>query len=134
MFNLKSLGGILITALKWAVVWGLAGAAAAALATVIEPDTGHIPRHLVPLMVGVPSAAFGCLAGLLFAAVMAPVRIRDLVGLTGRVILGGFIGGTVGILFMNLLAHSVLTVILAAFLGAVLGGRVAKSGTSLQKK
>lgn len=134
MFNLKSFGRILITALKWAIVWGLAGAATGVVATMIEPDTGHIPRHLVPLMVGVPSAAFGGLAGLILASVMTPAHIGDFVGLRGRVVLGGIIGGTAGIVFMNLLAHSVITIILAALLGAVLAARFAKSEAFRENK
>jgi len=48
MFSQKVLRRILMTTLKWAAVWALAGAAMGVVATLIEPDTGHIPRHLVP--------------------------------------------------------------------------------------
>jgi hypothetical protein len=40
MSSPKVLGRILTTALKWAVVWALAGAAMGVVATLIEPDTG----------------------------------------------------------------------------------------------
>ncbi len=127
MFNLKTLGRILVATVTWAVVWGLVGAAAGAVATVIEPDTGHIPRNLVPLMMGVPSAVFGAIAGLIFASVMAPVRISSLLGPKGRMLLGGAVGATVGIIFMNLFAHSVISILLAALLGGSLAARFARS-------
>lgn len=128
MFNLKLLGSILVTALKWGIVWGLAGAAVGAVTTLIEPDTGHIPRNLVPLMIGVPSAIFGAVAGLVFASVVAPFpQISTFLGAKGRVVLGGAVGGAAGIVFMNLLAHSVVTVFSGALLGAALGARFIKS-------
>jgi hypothetical protein len=134
MFSLKTLGRILITTVIWAVVWGLVGAAVGAVATVIQPDTGHIPRNLVPLMIGVPSGVFGAIAGLIFASVMAPVRISSLVGLKGRIFLGTVVGATAGIVFMNLLAPSVLTVFLAALLGGVLAVRFVRSKALDEKK
>jgi hypothetical protein len=84
MFSQKVLGRILMTTLTWAVVWALAGAAMGVVATLIEPDTGHIPRHLVPVMIAVPSAAFGAVAGLIFASVMASVNITVSLGPKGR--------------------------------------------------
>jgi hypothetical protein len=134
MFNLKVLNRILITTLKWAIVWGLAGAAMGVVATLIEPDTGHIPRKLVPVMIGLPSAAFGAVAGLLFASVLVPAHISASLGPTGRVVLGGVVGGAVGMIFMNLLAHSVVTVLLAAFLGAALAARFARPESLAEKK
>ncbi len=134
MFNLKTLGRILITTVTWAVVWGLVGAAVGAVSTVVEPDTGHIPRNLVPLMMGVPSAVFGAIAGLIFASVMAPVRISSLLGPKGRMFLGAAVGATAGIVFMNLLAHSVITILLAAFLGGALAARFARSEALAEKK
>jgi len=127
MFNLKTLGRILITTVTWAVVWGLVGAAVGAVATVIEPDTGHIPRNLVPLMMGVPSAVFGAIAGLIFASVMARAHISSLLGPKGRMFLCGSLVATVGIIFMNLFAHSVITILLAALLGGALAVRFARS-------
>ncbi len=134
MFNLKTLGRILITAGTWAVVWGLVGAAVGAVSTVVEPDTGHIPRNLVPLMMGVPSAVFGAIAGLIFASVMAPVRISSLLGPKGRMFLGAAVGATAGIVFMNLLAHSFITILLAAFLGGALAARFTRSEPVAEKK
>jgi hypothetical protein len=134
MFNLKTLARILTTTLKWAIVWGLVGAAMGAVATIVEPDTGHIPRNLVPLMIGLPSAVFGAIAGLLFASVMTPVHVSAFLGLKGRVVLGAIVGATAGIVFMNLLAHSVVTILLAAFLGGALAARFAKSEALAEKK
>ena len=134
MFNPKALGRILITAFKWAIVWGLVGAAMGVLATTLEPDTGHIPRNLVPLMMAVPSAVFGAIAGLIFASVLTAVHVSDFLGPRGRVVLGTVIGATAGIVFMNLLAHSVITIILAAFLGAALAARFARSEAPAEKK
>lgn len=134
MFNLKTLARILTTTLKWAIVWGLVGAAMGAVATIVEPDTGHIPRNLVPLMIGLPSAVFGAIAGLLFASVMTPVHVGALLGLKGRVVLGAIVGATAGIVFMNLLAHSVVTIPLAAFLGGALAARFARSKALPEKE
>ena len=92
MSSLKVLGRILTTALKWAAVWALAGASMGVVVTLIEPDTGHIPRHLIPLMIAVPSAAFGAVAGLIFASVVAPVKIHVSLGPKGRALPGGVIG------------------------------------------
>jgi len=127
MFNLKTLGGILVTSLRWAIVWGLVGAAMGAVATIVQPDTGHIPRNLVPVMIGLPSSLFGAIAGLIFAFVMTPTQIGTFLGLKGRVALGAVVGATAGIVFMNLLAHSVLTIGLAALLGGALAARFVKS-------
>jgi hypothetical protein len=91
--------------------------------TLIDPDTGHIPRAMVPLMIGVPSAVFGALAGLLFALVVVPAGIRIPLGATGRTLLGATVGGIAGVVFMNILAHSIVTVALASLLGAALGAR-----------
>jgi hypothetical protein len=74
-------------------------------------------------MIGVPSAAFGALAGLLFALVVVPADIRIPLGTTGRTLLGATVGGIVGLVFMNILAHSIVTVGLAALLGSALGAR-----------
>jgi len=134
MFSLKVLGRILTTALKWAVVWALAGAAMGVVATLIEPDTGHIPHNLIPLMMGVPSAIFGAIAGLIFASVMTPVRISSLLGLKGRMFLGSAVGAIAGIVFMNLLAHSVITILLAAFLGGALAARFTRPEVPAENK
>jgi hypothetical protein len=134
MFNLKVLGRILMTAFKWAAVWALAGAAMGVVATLIEPDTGHIPRHLVPLMIAVPSAAFGAIAGLIFASVVAPGNISVSLGPKGRTLLGSVIGGLTGLVFMNLLTHSVVAVLFAAILGALLAIRFTRLETTVEKE
>ncbi|SRR6266481_2165600 len=134
MFSQKVMGRILMMTLKWAAAWALAGAAMGVVATLIEPDTGHIPRHLVPVMIAVPSAAFGAVAGLIFASVVASVNISVSLGPKGRTLLGSVIGGLTGLVFMNLLAHSVLTVLSAALLGALLAIRFTKPETPVEKK
>jgi len=123
MAILPIIGKVVRTTGIWALLWGLTGAAAGAVMTLIDPDTGHIPRAMVPLMIGGPSAVFGALAGLLFALVVVPAGIRVPLGTTGRTLLGATVGGIVGIVFMNILAHSIVTVALAALLGAALGAR-----------
>jgi hypothetical protein len=42
---------------------GLATAAMGILAVVFHPDTGHVPRYAVPLMLGIPGFILGLLAG-----------------------------------------------------------------------
>lgn len=133
MFNLKVIARVLLTGLTWAIVWGLAGAAMGVVATLVEPDTGHIPRNLVPVMIGLPSAAFGAVAGLLFASVLVPVKISASLGSTGRVVLGAVVGGAIGMIFMNVLAHSLVAVLLAAFLGATLAARFARPESLAEK-
>jgi hypothetical protein len=127
MANLKSLPNVFLTAVKWAVVWGLFGAAIGAVATIIEPDTGHIPRNRVPLLIGLPSAVFGAIAGLIYGVLMMPARVSDVLGAKGRVTLGAVIGAAAGIVLMNLFAHSFWAVILAALLGGVLAASAARS-------
>ena len=63
-------------------------------------DTGHVPHRLVPVMIDVPSAALGAIAGLNFASVMAPANINVLVGPKGRALLGGILGDAIGQVFM----------------------------------
>lgn len=134
MFNLRTVGRILIATATWAVVWGLVGAAVGVISTVIEPDTGHIPRNLVPLMIGVPSAVFGAIAGLVFASLMAPARLSSFLGPKGRMLFGCAVGATAGIVFMNVLAHSAITIVLAAFLGGALAARFGRSEALTEKK
>lgn len=132
MFGLKALGRILIISVWWAVVWGLTGAAMGVVTTLMEPDTGHIPRSLVPIMFGLPSAAFGAVAGMPFACVLASANINTSLGPIGRVILGGVVGAGAGMIFMNHLAHSIVAVLLSAFLGATLAIRFARAETPAQ--
>ena len=53
MPSLKALARTLFTALQWALAWGLTGAAAGVVMILVEPDTGHIGRSFVPIMVGI---------------------------------------------------------------------------------
>ncbi|MDP9337888.1 MAG: hypothetical protein M3P45_03365 [Acidobacteriota bacterium] len=131
MLKLKTVGKILLTALQWAVLWGLVGATAGVVATIVEPDTGHIDPKFVPIMIGVPSAAFGALAGLVFASMVVPSNIRFL-GPKGRVVIGGVVCAAVGAIFMNVLAHSAIAILLAAFLGAALAARFVKPDSPVE--
>jgi chromate transport protein ChrA len=83
-------------------------------------------------MIGLPSAVCGAIAGLIFASVMTPIQVGAYLGLKGRVALGTIVGATAGIVFMNLLAHSVLTIFLAAFLGGALAARFVRSEATYQ--
>jgi hypothetical protein len=120
MVDPKSISRILTTTVTWAVVWGLAGAAMGVVMIVISPATGHIARPMVPVIVGIPSAAFGAIAGCLFACIMSAESVSRALGRWGRSVLGLIMGGAAGVVFMDLLAHSIVTVVLAALLGAVL--------------
>jgi hypothetical protein len=77
MATLQIIGKVVRTTGIWALLWGLTGAAVGAVMTLIDPDTGHIPRTMVLLMIGVPSAVFGALAGLLFALVVVPAAFAS---------------------------------------------------------
>ena len=107
----------------WAVLWGLTGAAAGAVMTVIEPDTGHISHSLVPFMIGIPSAVFGAAAGLVFVLIALLADIRSPLSITGKTLLGGSVGAIVGVVFMIVLAHTFVTVVLTTLMGAGLGSR-----------
>jgi hypothetical protein len=96
---------------------------------IVEPDTGHVPRHWVPVMVGMPSAVFGALAGIVFGAVATSAGLGAPFGPIGRSVVGAAVGGSVGVVFMSLLAHSFLTILLATGLSAYLGFRYTKART-----
>lgn len=81
-------------------------------------------------MIAVPSAAFGAVAGLIFASVVTPVNISASLGPKGRTLIGAMIGAATGMVFMNLLAHSIVTVLLGAGLGALLAFRFARPEAS----
>lgn len=134
MTTLQIIGKVVRTTGIWALLWGLTGAAAGAILTLIDPDTGHIPRAMVPLMIGVSSAVLGALAGLLFALIVVPAGIRIPLGTTGRTLLGATVGGIVGIVFMNILAHSIVTIALASLLGAALGARFTRPASLAASK
>ncbi len=85
-------------------------------------------------MIGVPSAVFEALAGLVFALIVVPAGIRIPLGTTGRTLLGATVGGIVSIVFMNILAHSIVTVALAAVLGAALGARFTRPASLAASK
>ena len=105
---------------KWAVAWGIVGALARLVSILVDPDTGHIPNYDVPLMIGVPSAAFGALAGLMFASLSYSVRRKNPTS-ANRALLGAAVAGAAGFAFMKVLAHSILVIPITALLGSVLG-------------
>lgn len=104
----------------WSLVWGIAGAAVGIIITFFQPDTGHIPVNKIPLLVGVPSAAFGLCAGLLYGILAVALGLELRIGARGRLILGACVGGAAGVVFMRVLAHSYLTVLVATVLGMLL--------------
>jgi hypothetical protein len=77
-------------------------------------------------MIGFPSAVFGAIGGLVYAALIMPARVTDLLGVKGRVVLGAIVGAAAGIVLTNLFAHSIWAVILAALLGAALAASAAR--------
>ena len=121
----KSLARILLTMTEWAAFWGIVGAAFAAVATVIQPDTGHIPREKVPLMIGVPSAMLGSVVGLVFACTAEAFHEKNLMGNKVRAVVLGILSACSAVVIMNVLAPSLLSVIPAGFIGGVLTFRYA---------
>jgi hypothetical protein len=117
---LRKLGVIFLTAAIWSLAWGIAGAVAGAVMTVFHPDTGHIPADKIPLLIGLPSALFGSIGGLLYSSLAAALGAETRSGMKVRTILGAGIGGIAGLIFMKLLAHSYLTILVAVLLGALL--------------
>jgi hypothetical protein len=77
---------------------------------------------------------FGAVTGLLLALIVVPAGIRIPLGTTGRTLVGATVGGIVGIVFMNILAHSIVTVALAALLGAALGARFTRPASLAASK
>jgi hypothetical protein len=133
---LKVFWRILVTTILWAVVCGLSGAVLAVVVTITEPDTGHIPREFVPLMVGVPTAALGALGGIICGFALTRAHADDLLGFRGRKVIGGYVGGAAAIICVSILVPSFIAVIPAGFLGAVTGARLVKwamSGGNRQK-
>ncbi|HEV2697659.1 MAG TPA: hypothetical protein VGU90_06675, partial [Terriglobales bacterium] len=98
MLSLKSLSHILLATIQWMLFWGLVAAAFVAIVTTIQPDTGHVPRAEVPLMIGVPSAILGGIVGLIFACLMEASHQRNFLGRTVRVFVVGIMGTSAGII------------------------------------
>lgn len=107
-------------AAMWAFAWGITGAMIGAVITIFQPDTGHIPSNMVPIMVGVPSAAVGLGAGLLYGTLAVAFGMEVRLGKRGRTILGAAVGCAAGVVFMRVLAHSYLTVVVTVLLGVFL--------------
>ena len=124
---------ILWIALIWAVTWGLTGAAAGAVLTVFHPDTGHIPADKIPVFIGVPSAVFGLVAGLLYGLIAVGLGIEASLGSKGRTLIGAGVGCAAGLVYMRIFAHHYLTVLLAAIVGALLAIAIFRA-TSAQRK
>jgi hypothetical protein len=117
---IRKLYRICLIAVMWTVAWGISGAAIGAIVTVFHSDTGHIPSEQIPILIGVPSAAFGLAAGLLYGALAVAFGAEVSLGTKGRTILGAGVGCVAGIVFMRVLAHSYLTILVAVLLGILL--------------
>lgn len=116
---------VLFTVLRWSAIWGLAGGVMGLVAILVEPDTGHIPRHLVPIMIGVPALLLGAIAGLLFALVTVPANTSSPMAGKGRILFGAFVGAMAGLALMYIFSHSFYTIPIAALLGGALAARTA---------
>lgn len=106
-----------VITIRWAVAWGLAGVGSGWFMTILQPDTGHVPRGLVLLMITLPSMLFGGSAGVIFAMLTRPCQTTPIASAKRRVVLGGTVSGAVGVVFMVLWAHSIVTLILSTILG-----------------
>ena len=113
------------TSLSWALVGGFATAAMGLLALVFNPDTGHVPRYAVPVMLGIPGFLLGLLAGAAFSCLTIAVHETYGTRLGERMLLGAAIGAvagqTIGWAFSQGQLTSVMTIIIGAWLAAVLG-------------
>ena len=122
---LQSLWRVTRTALSWALVGGFATAAMGLLAVVFYPDTGHVPRYAVPLMLGIPGFILGLLAGAAFSCLTTAVNETYRTRLGERMLLGAAIGAVAGQTIVWAFSQgrltSVMTVIIGAWLAAVLG-------------
>jgi hypothetical protein len=74
----------------WTVAWGLSGVLLGLMALVVQPDTGHVPRREVLLLIGIPLALCGVVGGSIFGVVGGSYKGK------ARVILGGLTGGIAG--------------------------------------
>jgi hypothetical protein len=134
MLRVRSFSRIVLTTVAWMIAWGVIAAAITAVVTVIQPDTGHIPRQKVPLMIGIPSAVFGGIAGFIFACVLEANGVPKLLGARSRLVLGALFGASAGILSMNFLSDSIFAVLFSALLGAILLGSFVQFSNTLRKK
>ena len=89
--SLSALNRCWRTVAIWTIAWGLSGVLLALIALVIQPDTGHVPRYEVPLLLGIPLALCGVVGGSIFGVVGGSYKGK------ARVILGGLAGGIGGI-------------------------------------
>jgi hypothetical protein len=121
----RSLWRVTRTALSWALVGGFATAAMGLLAVAFHPDTGHVPTYAVPVMLGIPGFILGLLAGTAFSCLATAVHETYTTRLGERMLLGALIGAVAGQTivwtFSQSQLTSVMTVIIGAWLAAVLG-------------
>jgi hypothetical protein len=66
------------------------------LAVVLHPDTGHVPRYGVPVMLGIPGFILGLLASAAFSCLANAVHETYTTRLGERMLLGGAIGAIAG--------------------------------------
>jgi|SRR5215813_4588967 len=126
---LKKLLRVCAIAATWAFAWGLTGAAAGAIIAAFQPDTGHIPSEKMPVLIGVPAAAFGLGAGLLYGALAVALGMELNSGPARRIILGAIVGCFAGTVLMKLFAHSYLTIFVAVLLGVLLASGFSRKPT-----
>jgi hypothetical protein len=89
--NLSALNRFWWTVAVWTIAWGLTGALLRLIAIVIQPDTGHVPRYEVPLLLGIPLGLCGVVGGSLFGVLAGSYNGN------ARVFLGGLVGGIAGV-------------------------------------
>lgn len=105
-------------ALRWGIVWGLVGASTA---WTVHPDTSHVSTFGFGVIVGIIGAAFGALAGLIFRTLIIRFSFVRRFGLTGPLLLGIAVGALVGVAAWFTMIRTLWTIVIAAFLGGVLG-------------
>jgi hypothetical protein len=115
------LGRMIKLGLIWCFVWCAAGALAGFLLTMGPRDPRAIPHSFAPFLVGIPSAIVGGVAGMVFVFLAPALESRRRASFLNLAILGAIVGTGLGILFMRVVAHSLLTVVVSAVIGAGLG-------------
>jgi hypothetical protein len=106
------------TILRWSMTSGLVSWF---IIWIINPDTGHISAFDAGVMIGIGAAAFGALAGAIFALLVLRIPFVQRFGRIGFLLLGAIVGAIVGGIAWIALFHTLWTMVVAVLLGAVLG-------------
>jgi hypothetical protein len=106
---------IVVTALIWAFAWGMCAWLVGLIEIIRHPDSGHVGPGLALLILICTSAVFGALAGFAFAGLGTLLASSR-----ARVLLGAMVGAAAGSLLMRVLLHTIVTVVVASLLGAVM--------------